>query len=71
MDVEYARTAGSPRPTITVEMDRQNERIAQAMKLLLTARERVLSLSEQRVRLHMLLHTRLLKRSLASYSTNS
>lgn len=37
------------RSPISGETDRQNERIAQAMKLLLVARERVLTLSEQRV----------------------
>jgi hypothetical protein len=36
---------------ITSEMDKQNEQIAQAMHLLLAAKERVLTLSEQRVRL--------------------
>ena len=35
----------------TVEEDRQNEKVVHGMKLLLAARERVLSLSEQRVRL--------------------
>jgi hypothetical protein len=38
----------SPSP-ITFEEDRKNERLVHAMKLLLAARERVLSLSEQRV----------------------
>ncbi|KAF5378506.1 hypothetical protein D9615_007176 [Tricholomella constricta] len=38
-----------PRRVITPAADRQNERIAQAMKLLLVARERVLTLSEQRL----------------------
>ncbi|KAG6910471.1 hypothetical protein DXG01_010396 [Tephrocybe rancida] len=37
------------RRVIVPAADRQNERIAQAMKLLLIARERVLTLSEQRV----------------------
>ncbi|RDB18211.1 hypothetical protein Hypma_000574 [Hypsizygus marmoreus] len=37
------------RSLISGEADRQNERIAQAMKLLLIARERVLTLAEQRV----------------------
>ncbi|KAF8063943.1 hypothetical protein FPV67DRAFT_1502917 [Lyophyllum atratum] len=39
----------APRRVITPAVDRQNERIAQAMKLLLIARERVLTLSEQRL----------------------
>lgn len=39
----------SPSP-ITFEEDKKNERLIHAMKLLLAARERVLSLSEQRVR---------------------
>ncbi|KAG6852718.1 hypothetical protein C0991_009582 [Blastosporella zonata] len=38
-----------PRRVIAPAADRQNERIVQAMKLLLIARERVLTLSEQRV----------------------
>jgi hypothetical protein len=38
----------SPSP-VTFEEDRKNERLIHAMKLLLAARERVLSLSEQRV----------------------
>ncbi|KAG6844030.1 hypothetical protein H0H87_010495, partial [Tephrocybe sp. NHM501043] len=38
-----------PRRVIVPAADRQNERIAQAMKLLLSARERVLTLSEQRI----------------------
>ncbi|KAG5721035.1 hypothetical protein E4T56_gene17955 [Termitomyces sp. T112] len=38
-----------PRRVITPVADRQNEMIAQAMKLLLAARERVLTLSEQRI----------------------
>ncbi|GLB44312.1 putative uncharacterized conserved protein (DUF2363) [Lyophyllum shimeji] len=38
-----------PRRVIAPAADRQNERIAQAMKLLLVARERVLTLSEQRL----------------------
>ena len=37
-------------PPFTSEMDKQNEQIAQAMRLLLAAKERVLTLSEQRVR---------------------
>jgi hypothetical protein len=37
-------------PPITNEMDTLNEQIAQGMRLLLTAKERVLTLSEQRVR---------------------
>ncbi|KAG5638840.1 hypothetical protein H0H81_009611 [Sphagnurus paluster] len=41
--------SATPRRVITPAADRQNERIAQAMKLLLVARERVLSLSEQRL----------------------
>ena len=36
-------------PLVTTEEDVQNENIAHAMKLLLAARERVLTLSEQRV----------------------
>ncbi|KAF9468395.1 hypothetical protein BDZ94DRAFT_1154093 [Collybia nuda] len=55
MGVDYG-TIGFPsdgrrsgmRSPVSGEADRQNERIAQAMKLLLVARERVLSLSEQR-----------------------
>ncbi|KAG6887346.1 hypothetical protein C0992_012775 [Termitomyces sp. T32_za158] len=42
-------TDDDPRRIITPATDRQNDRIAQAMKLLLIARERVLTLSEQRV----------------------
>jgi hypothetical protein len=36
---------------ITREVDRENERIAQAMKLVLAARDRALTLTEQRVSL--------------------
>ncbi|KAG6848441.1 hypothetical protein H0H93_016921 [Arthromyces matolae] len=49
--VDFSSNAYSndiPRRVITPAVDRQNERIAQAMKLLLIARERVLTLSEQR-----------------------
>ena|SRR5260370_36418615 len=38
----------SPSP-VTFEEDRKNERLIHAMRVLLAARERVLSLSEQRV----------------------
>lgn len=47
-----ANSAGmSPitRSPITSEEDRRNERVVQGMRLLLAARERVLTLSEQRV----------------------
>ena len=39
------------RSPISLEEDRQNERLVHAVKLLLAARDRVLTLSEQRVRL--------------------
>ena len=39
-----------PRSPISLEEDRQNERLVHAVKLLLAARDRVLTLSEQRVR---------------------
>ena len=39
------------RSPISVEEDRQNERLVHAVKLLLAARDRVLTLSEQRVRI--------------------
>ena len=39
-----------PRSPISPEEDRQNERLVHAVKLLLAARDRVLTLSEQRVR---------------------
>ena len=38
------------RSPISLEEDRQNERLVHAVKLLLAARDRVLTLSEQRVR---------------------
>ena len=40
----------APRSPISLEEDRQNERLVHAVKLLLAARDRVLTLSEQRVR---------------------
>jgi hypothetical protein len=47
---------GSSLARITSEMDEQDEQIAQAMRLLLAAKERVLTLSEQRVRLSVITH---------------
>ena len=52
--VEVRRSVASTpdfasRSPITFEEDRQNERLVQAVKLLLAARDRVLTLSEQRV----------------------
>jgi hypothetical protein len=50
---DYGMSMSPDRPSLTPipsEMDKQNEQIAQAMRLLLAAKERVLTLSEQRVR---------------------
>lgn len=42
-------SAGQSEPQLSSEEDERNERIAQAMKLLFAARDRTLTLTEQRV----------------------
>ena len=42
-------SAGQSEPRLSSEEDERNERIAQAMKLLFAARDRTLTLTEQRV----------------------
>lgn len=51
---QSAAFAGITRSPITSEEDRWNERVVQGMRLLLAARERVLSIAEQRVLLPLI-----------------
>lgn len=46
---QSAAMAGITRSPITSEEDRRNERVVQGMRLLLAARERILTMAEQRV----------------------
>lgn len=52
---QSAAVAGITRSPITSEEDRRNERVVQGMRLLLAARERILTIAEQRVRNSLLI----------------
>lgn len=51
---QSAAVAGITRSPITSEEDRRNERVVQGMRLLLAARERILTIAEQRVLLPLI-----------------